>query len=245
MSSYPARNDLTPSPDITRIISPVQRARRSAGRGVTQRAVRAVVAALLAVPVFGADLPATLPSTRPTGVIGRAPTTQVTLSFKDAPLDTVLDYLSEAAGLVIVKEAPVDGRVTLVSRQSVSSDEAVVLLNTVLKSNGFTAILQGRVVKIVARDRAKKQNIPVHFGADPKEIDPTDELITQVIPVANVDAVKLRQDLAPMVGTDADVSANGASNAIVMTDTSANIRRVVEIISALDRHESGNFELRR
>ena len=174
----------------------------------------------------------------------KRPTTQLSLSFKDVPLDTVLDYLSEAAGFVIVKDTPVEGRVTLVSRQPVTADEAVMLLNTVLKSNGYTALQQGRVVKVIARDKAKKLGIPVHFGSDPAMVEATDELITQVIPVTNFDAVRLKTDLAPMIGTDADVTANGASNAIVVTDTSSNIKRIMEMISALDRHESANFELR-
>ena len=39
------------------------------------------------------------------------------------------------------------------------------------------------MLKIVKRETAKKQNIPVAFGADPEAIPETDELITQVIPV--------------------------------------------------------------
>jgi len=184
-----------------------------------------------------AAAPATAPATRAT--------TQITLNFKDVPIDAVLEQLSDAAGYVVVKDVPVDGRVTVLSKQPVNADEAVVLLNTVLKSNGYTAIQMGRVLKVVARDKAKKANIPVHFGAEPNEIEQTDELITQVIPIRNVDAVKLKQDLSPLIGTDADITANGGSNAMILTDTSANIRRVVQIIATLDRTENSNFELRR
>jgi general secretion pathway protein D len=186
----------------------------------------------------GADTPppATQPATQPVA--------HVRLNFKDTPIDAILEHLSQEAGFVIVKDAPVDGRVTVISLQPVTADEAVTLLNTVLKANGLAAIQNGRTLRIVAREKAKKSNIPVHYGADPAAIEPTDELITQVIPIKNVDAVKLRQDLTPLIGNDADVTANGGSNAIVITDTSANIRRVVEIISTLDRHDAGTSEIR-
>ncbi|QOV88111.1 secretin N-terminal domain-containing protein [Humisphaera borealis] len=184
-----------------------------------------------------ASQPATLPATQPTAPIS--------LDFKNVPLDAVLEHLSEAAGFVVIKDAPVEGRVTVVSRQPVSADEAVTLLNTVLKANGYTVIRNGRVLKVTGRDAAKKSDLPVHFGADPESIEVSDALITQVIPIGNVDAVKLRQDLAPLIGTEADVAANGGSNAIVITDTSSNVRRVVQIIAALDRHEPGNAELHR
>ena len=129
-------------------------------------------------------MPASQPTTLPS---------KISLNFKDASLDTVLDYLSQAIGFVIIKEGQVDGRVTVVSKQPVTPEEAVTILNAALRANGFAAIRSGRELRIIARDKAKKSNVPVHFGADPKEIDNTDEIITQVIPIQNVDAMKLRE----------------------------------------------------
>ena len=100
-----------------------------------------------------------------------------------------------------------------------------------------------KILKITSRDKAKKGSIPVHYGAEPEQIANTDELITQVIPVRTVDAVKLKADLIPLVGTDADLTANGGSNSIIMTDTSANIRRVAQIISQLDKRDSTDNDI--
>lgn len=168
----------------------------------------------------------------------RAPTTQISLNFKEAPIDAVLEHLSEVAGFVIVKESPLSGRVTVLSKQPVSPEEAVTLLNAVLKVNGFTAVQMGRILKITTRDKAKKSSIPVYFGSDPKNIPESDDLITQVIPVRSVDAVKLKVDLQPLIGTEADVSSNAGSNSIVITDTAANIRRIVTIIANMDKRDA-------
>jgi general secretion pathway protein D len=185
------------------------------------------------------------PSTRPAPAAATRPAAPFSLSFENVPINAVLEQLSESAGFVVVKEGVVEGRVTLISRQPVTADEAVTLLNTVLANAGYTAIRNGRVLKVMARDAAEKSNVPVHFGADPDDVATSDELITQVIPVHNVDAVKLRQDLTPLIDSAADVTANGGSNAIVVTDRSVNVRRVVQIVSALDKFESSNAELRR
>src|SRR5207245_91958 len=90
----------------------------------------------------------------------------------------------------------------------------------------------------------KKANIPVHFGAQPEEIKVSEELITQVIPVSSVDAVKLRTDLTPLLSADADVTANAASNTIIVTDSSANIHRLVKIIAALDQHHESVSDIK-
>jgi general secretion pathway protein D len=206
--------------------------------------------ALATCAAFAADPPkpaATAPTAGTQPATTQAATTspvKVTLNFKDAPLDTVLDYLSQSAGFIIVRDGATEGRVTILSKQPVSPEEAITLVNAALKVNGFTAMRDGRVLRIAARDKAKKGNIPVHFGAKPDEIENTEEFITQVIPIENVSATKLRDDLKPLMTPDADVAANDGSNTIIITDASSSIRRIVQIISNLDKHEAATSEIR-
>ncbi|HEX2971937.1 MAG TPA: type II secretion system secretin GspD [Tepidisphaeraceae bacterium] len=214
--------------------------------------------AVTTIPVPATQpLPPLLPTTRPTArPVAAAPTTQpeigvtlapgggLILNFKDASIDTALEQLSDVGRFIIVKETKLDGRVTLVSKQPVNSEEAVALLNTALKTNGYAAIQMGRILKVLPRDKAKRSNIPVRSGSDPLKIEPTDELITQVIPIRFADAVQLKNDLAPMIGTDADFSANASSNSVIITDSAANIRRITEIISALDTHMADSSDVK-
>lgn len=186
------------------------------------------------------------PTTQPSGAPGVA-TTQgggLLLNFKNASIDSVLDQLSAVAGFIVVRETKVTGRITLESKQPVTRQEAVGLLDTVLKTDGYAAIQMGRTLKILPRDQAKKADIPVHTGNDPSKIANTDELITQVIPIRYADAVQLKTDLTPLLNSNADVTANASSNSIIITDTSSNIRRVVEIISALDTHLAGSADVK-
>ncbi|HUB26694.1 MAG TPA: secretin N-terminal domain-containing protein [Tepidisphaeraceae bacterium] len=169
---------------------------------------------------------------------------QFTFNFKEAPLDTVLDYFSQTLGFEILKDGPIDVRVTIMSRQPVTSDQAVTMLTAALRANGYVAVRDGRLLHISTRDKAKKGNIPVHFGNDPADVPETDELITQVIPIENVSASKLRDDLKPLIGGDTDVTANEESNSIVVTDTSANIHRLVLIISEMDKLQAATADMR-
>ncbi|MCE5280110.1 MAG: type II secretion system secretin GspD [Planctomycetaceae bacterium] len=173
------------------------------------------------------------PASRPTA--GQGP---LSLNFRDASVRTVLEYLSEAAGLVIVQDAPISGRITVMSRRDIQVDEAVSLLDTVLKEKGFAAIRQGRMLKIVTLEQAKKEMVPVRSGNDPSVIQPTDRIITQVIPIRYADAVKLKADLAALIPTTADVTSNASSNTIIITGTEATVKRIVEIIRAIDVHMS-------
>jgi general secretion pathway protein D len=168
----------------------------------------------------------------------------IVLNFKDASLRAVLEYLSEAAGLVVVQEGTLEGRVTVMSLQPLSVDEAVSLLNTILKEKGYAAIRTGRTLKVVTLDQAKKGALPVHSGLDPEKIEVSDQLVTHVIPIQFADAVQLKRDLATLVPTYADLSANASTNALVYTDTQTNVRRLVEIIKALDSRMASVAEVK-
>ncbi len=192
-----------------------------------------------ATPVQAAQqnaLPGLQP-TQPEEPSAPTPRGTIRVNFQGASLNDVLNYLSEAAGFVIVKDGPVTGSVDITSRQPITPDEAVDLLNTVLVSKGYAAIrmgTNGRILKIVNKNIAAKSTIPLRVGSNPQLIPPKDEIVTQILPVKYVDAAKLIDNLRPLLSQDAQVSANDNSNAIIMVDTQANIRRIAEIINALD-----------
>ncbi len=210
--------------------------------------IATLVAAQLTVGALAQQAPTTSPATQAVNGNERLSKQNgnLVLNFQEVEIASVLNELSSAAGFIVVNDRDVrpTGRITLISKQPISSEEAVALLNTVLRNNGYAAIQQDRILKIVNKDAAKRLNIPVRSGNDPAKIANTDELITQVIPLRYADATQLKNDLQPLVSTEADFTGNASSNALVITDTSANVRRLVQIVAALDTSLSGSVEVR-
>jgi general secretion pathway protein D len=168
---------------------------------------------------------------------------QLRLNFDNVPLDMVLNYLSDAAGFIIVMETQVHGNVSVISSHPMTRDEAVDLLNSVLNQNGYAAIRNGRTLTIVDKNDAKTRDIPVQVGNDPSSIPKNDVIVTQIIPVRYVDASQLVSDLSSFVSPQATIVANQAGNSIVITDTQENIRHLVEIIAAIDSSAAGETEI--
>lgn len=156
------------------------------------------------------------------------------LNFHGAPIDEVLNYLSDAAGFIIELDTHVSGTVDVWSAHPVSKDEAVQLLNSVLDKNGYAAIRSGRTLRIMSHEDAVHSQIPVNVGNDPSTIPNTDEIVTQIIPIRYVQARQLITDLSPLISAHATIMANDAGNSIVVTDTQANIHHLVEIVKAID-----------
>jgi general secretion pathway protein D len=158
----------------------------------------------------------------------------IVMNFQDAPLRSVLEEMSKRLGLVIIDGNKVQGRITVVSRKPLRTDEAIDTLNDLLKDKGLAAIVSGRVLRVVTLEQAKTSNIPVRSGSDPARIPTGQTLVRQIIPIRYAQADRLARDLAPIVPDYAILSNNQASNAIIYTAREVDVHHMAEIIRALD-----------
>ena len=169
-------------------------------------------------------------ATAPAGVEG------IHLNFRGASLETVLKYLSEATDFVINVAPGTDlkARVDVLSTRPLSKDEAYDLLSTVLNQNRLGMVREGRTLTIMNKDNAATADIPVTTGRDADKIPRTDEMVTHIIQVRYANALQLTSVLQPLLPSYAKLTANESANALVLTATRADVRRMVRIVEALD-----------
>lgn len=164
------------------------------------------------------------------------------MKFRGVPLETVLDYMSKAAGFTIHPTHNVDirGKVDIWSDQPLSKPEAVALLKQILSENGYSVIQDGRLLTIVPTAEIKKDAIPTETFTTVAAIPRDSEVVTMILPVRTLNPVQLLENLRPLLASDStQINANESANALVITDTHSNIRRLAEIVSALDSVSSG------
>lgn len=166
------------------------------------------------------------------------------VNFRNAPIDEVLNYLSDAAGFIIELDTRVSGNVDIWSTHPVTKEEAVQLLNSVLNKNGYAVVQEGRVLRVMTHDTAIHSGIPVVEGNDPDTIPRTAEIVTQIIPIRYVQARQLVSDISPLTSPSATILANDAGNSIVVTDTQENIHHLVQIIKDIDSGAEDVTEVR-
>jgi len=158
------------------------------------------------------------------------------LNFRDASLSLVLDYLSEAAGFVVSPSSKVDlkGKVTVMASQPVTRDEAIAILHKALGEHNYAANVEGNILNIYVVDSTTTPIPDPVSGDDYPNIPPTKELVTQIVYVRNVEASSLINSLQPLMPAGTSMNANQGANAIIITDTKANIRRMVQLVKVLD-----------
>jgi general secretion pathway protein D len=186
-------------------------------------------AAEAAVPVEPVEPDATLSA-------GVTPTNGLILNFRDAPLSAVLNYLSARAGFIIISDIDLKGKVSVVAKQPVTTNEVVDLLSTQLARNNYAVTLNGRTLTIMDAAGAKTSALtPVLINRlGPTNIPRSDKVVTEILPLRSLSAAQLVKDLTALIPQGDTVTANESGNSLIMTASQKDVRRISEIIAALD-----------
>ena len=154
-----------------------------------------------------------------------------TVNFNDTDIQQVIKFMADATGKTIIIDPKVRGPVKVISAKPLNSGELYDLFLSVLDVHGYTAIESGGVVRIVPNRDAR--SLPVPNETNVTEVD--DTYITQVIQLKNISAAKVLPTLRPLVPQYGHISAYDSSNALIITDTRANIIRLNELIAKIDQ----------
>ncbi|MGH0034836.1 MAG: type II secretion system secretin GspD [Myxococcota bacterium] len=156
----------------------------------------------------------------------------IQLDFNDVELAVVIDQIAQITGRNFIYDDRVRGRVTIVSPSKVSIEQAYAVFESVLQVKGFTTVEgPGGVLKIIPIRDAKESSIEtIRSGAGENR----DRFVTRLIPLHYIDAEAITNTVKPLVSKDAAMVAYPPTNTIILTDTQANIRRLLSILEAID-----------
>ena len=155
-----------------------------------------------------------------------------TINLKDTDIRELIQFVSDATGTTIVVDPAVKGKVRVISSKPVSANELYELFLSVLEVHGYTAVRSGDIVRVIPAKDARSAPLEV---SDDRASTVSDEYMTQVIRLENISAAKLIPVLRPLVPQQAHMAAYAPSNAIIISDVSANIDKIRDIIERMDK----------
>ena len=156
---------------------------------------------------------------------------QITLNFQDVDIRALINTVSEVTGKNFIVDPRVKGQVTLVSGTPLDADQIYHVFLSVLEVHNFSAVPAGAVIKIVPNNIVKQEPTPTAYS-EPTTGD--DEQITQVYKLKHASVENLVPILRPLLPPTSHFAAHAPSNTLVFTDTRANVRRILDIISRID-----------
>jgi general secretion pathway protein D len=128
-------------------------------------------------------------------------------------------------------------KVTIVAPQLITPEEAYRLFLGALDSVGLTVVPSGKFLRIIETPKAKTMPTPV--SGDNGELPGGDIYVTRLVRVENSDANEVAQVLGRLKGEQGDVVVYPPQGALIITDTSANISRMLKILHDIDQPATG------
>ena len=181
-------------------------------------------------PAAGLPAPAG-PSTASVAIAG--PDT-VTLNFVNADIEGVVKAVSEITGKNFILDARVKGVINIVSAKPMSRALVYDVFLSALRLQGYAAVEDHGIVKIVPESDAKLHRTPT-FGPDEKPRSSGDQMQTQVFTLKHESAALLVPTLRPLIAPNNTITAYAGGNALVITDYASNLQRIARIIDAVDQ----------
>jgi general secretion pathway protein D len=173
------------------------------------------------------------PSTAPAP--GTASTPTIVFNFDNADIEVVIQAAAEIVGFNYVLAPAARGRkVTVQTIGKIAGDDVFNVLLTILDVNGLAAVRSGSLYRIIPREGAPQSPIRTVVG---READPSragDEMLTQIVPLRYINAQDAVTLLRPFVAGQGAVISHRETNLIIITDTAANIRRLLDILKLAD-----------
>jgi general secretion pathway protein D len=168
-----------------------------------------------------------------------APTSAVVLNLQNTDIEAAAQAMRGITGKSFVVDPRVKGQVTLVSDGDISRERAMAQFAAALRAQGFAMVEAEGLIKIVPESDAKLQggSIAVQAPASGQQI------VTQVFRLNFENANNLVPILRPLIAPNNTINANPGNNSLIVTDYAENLRRIAQLIAALDVPSSGDVEV--
>jgi general secretion pathway protein D len=166
---------------------------------------------------------------------------RITPNFKDAEIGQVIEAVAAATGKTIIPDPRVRAQVTMLSQTPMTPDAFYEAFLALLQVHQFVAVESGGIIRIIpdanARQVPNKDDLAARVNGD------SDELITQVISVENVNAAQLVPVLRPLMPQAAHMAAYPAGNILILSDRASNVSRVMRIIKRIDQQGDNEVDI--
>lgn len=182
-----------------------------------------------AQPLVTVVPPQAMPSLRP----GMADE-MVSVNFDNVDIRTVLKTIGDITGINFIPHESVTGTVTVMSPTPIRLGDLYAFLQSILDVHGYATIEMNNAVKVVPKADAARNHLQVRIGADPAYIPRTDVIVTQILPLKHANADEIRTIIDPILSTGAQVATYPRTNSLMITDTSANLHHIAQVLQQLD-----------
>ena len=155
--------------------------------------------------------------------------------LKNAEIREFIDQVAEITGETFILDPRVKGQVSVLSKTPLTLSEVYQLFLSVMSTHGFSVVTQGDQARVIPNAEAKAE-------ANSGEAAPG-QLETRLIQVQQGSVAELIPLIRPLVPQYGHLAAVTSANALIISDRSANIARIEDLIRQLDQKGSNDYSV--
>lgn len=154
----------------------------------------------------------------------------VTLNFTNIDINALVKVMSELTRRNFILDERVVGKITIMTPTKISPEEAYQVFLSALEIKGFTAVEDGRIVRIIPAASARQSGLKVLQDGDMRG----EGFVTKLLRMNFVNPQDIVRTITPLITKDGNMIAYPATNSIIITDAVYNIKKIESLIQAMD-----------
>ena len=154
----------------------------------------------------------------------------VTLNFTNIDINALIKVMSELTRRNFILDEKVTGKITIMTPTKMSPDEAYQVFLSALEIKGFTAVEDGTITRIIPTAAARQSGLKVLEDGGLQG----EGYVTKLIRMKFVNPQDLVRTITPLITKDGNLIAYPNTNSIIITDSVHNIRKIENLIHAMD-----------
>ena len=161
---------------------------------------------------------------------------ELSLNFRNVDIRQFIESVAKLTGKNFLVDRRVSGRITIIASQPIAQESLYDVMLSVLQFYGYTAIVDGDIVKIIPFAEAQ--------SLAPSEVyDERHSFITEIIKIKNLNPAELIKVVRPMLSKQAQLTSLPKGNSLIISDIQANLDRVKGVINRMDVVEIQDYEI--
>lgn len=158
-----------------------------------------------------------------------ADTGEFVINLRNADISVLAEQVSEVTGRTLVIDPALSGNVSVISSEPLTEAGVWALFQSILRVRGFVAVESGVVWEIVTEADARTKGMTLNNA-----LAGSQDVVTKLLPLDRLPSAEAVRVLRPLVAQEGYIEALTDPNAIIITDTQANVARIVEIARTFD-----------
>lgn len=156
------------------------------------------------------------------------------INYEEVDIKKVSQDIAKFTNKTLIMDPRVNGKVTIYSDNQLSQREVWNVYLRTIQVNGFAAVIDGNIVRIVPENESIR---------DLNAAEDRAATVTRIIAIKNRAAGEIVPMIKPITGRQSHISYIASINSLLLVDTKSNIERIEELIASVDKENSAAISI--